>query len=191
MPRANDAVEAMLIEYADLLSILFEDPYKPRAYEKAARAVGGYPVDLEGKDLPEILKVPSVGRSIGEKIQEFLTTGMLAELEELREQIPPGVRGLMSIPGLGPKKAMVLHQELGVGIRGRARGRDRAGPRRRAASVRGEDAGEHRPRDPADAGRRRAGQDRCRARGRGDVPRAPRRPCPRRDAPPTPARSGG
>ncbi|MET1010979.1 MAG: helix-hairpin-helix domain-containing protein, partial [Actinomycetota bacterium] len=43
MPRANDAIEAMLIEYADLLSILFEDPYKPRAYEKAARAVGGYP----------------------------------------------------------------------------------------------------------------------------------------------------
>ena len=96
MPRANDAVEAMLIEYADLLSILFDDPYKPRAYEKAARAVGGYPVDLAGKDMPEILKIPSVGRSIGEKI-------------------PAGVRDMMSIPGLGPKKAMVLYRELGVG----------------------------------------------------------------------------
>jgi DNA polymerase (family X) len=115
MPRANDAVEAMLVEYADLLSILFDDPYKPRAYEKAARAVGGYPEDLEGKDLPEILKVPSVGRSIGEKIHEFLTTGSVGELETLREKIPPGVRDLMSIPGLGPKKAMVLYQELGVG----------------------------------------------------------------------------
>ena len=115
MPRANDAVEAMLIEYADLLSILFDDPYKPRAYEKAARAVGGYPVDLEGKDLPEILKIPSVGRSIGEKIEEFLTSGAMAELESLREKIPPGVRDMMSIPGLGPKKAMVLYQELGVG----------------------------------------------------------------------------
>jgi DNA polymerase (family X) len=115
MPRANDAVEAMLVEYADLLSILFEDPYKPRAYEKAARAVGGHPVDLAGMELPEILKVPSVGRSIGEKIYEFLTTGTLAELDGLREKIPPGVRDLMSIPGLGPKKAMVLYQELGVG----------------------------------------------------------------------------
>ena len=115
MPRANDAVEAMLIEYADLLSILFDDPYKPRAYEKAARAVGGYPVDLEGKDMPEILKVPSVGRSIGEKIEEFLTTGTMAELEALREKIPAGVRDMMSIPGLGPKKAMVLYRELGVG----------------------------------------------------------------------------
>jgi DNA polymerase (family X) len=115
MPRANDAVEAMLIEFADLLSILFEDPYKPRAYEKAARAVGGYPVDLEGKDLPEILKVPSVGRSIGEKVEEFLATGTMAELETLREKIPAGVRDMMSIPGLGPKKAMVIYRELGVG----------------------------------------------------------------------------
>jgi DNA polymerase (family X) len=115
MPRANDAVEAMLNEYADLQSILFDDPYKPRSYEKAARAVGGYPVDLEGKDLTEILKVPSVGKSIGLKIQEFLETGTLAELEALREKIPAGVRELTRIPGLGPKKAMVLYQELGVG----------------------------------------------------------------------------
>ena len=115
MPRANDAVEAMLVEYADLLSILYDDPYKPRAYEKAARAVGGYPVDLEGKDLTEIVKIPSVGKSIGEKIQEILSTGTLSELETLREQIPPGVRELTRIPGLGPKKAMVLYQELGVG----------------------------------------------------------------------------
>ena len=115
MPRANDAVEAMLVEYADLQSILFDDPYKPRAYEKAARAVGGYPVDLEGKDLSEIVKIPSVGKSIGVKIQEFLETGTLAELEALREKIPAGVRELTRIPGLGPKKAMVLYQELGVG----------------------------------------------------------------------------
>jgi DNA polymerase (family 10) len=115
MPRANDAVEAMLLEYADLLSILFDDPYKPRAYEKAARAVGGYPVDLEQKALPEILKIPSVGRSIGEKIEEFLTSGTMAELEALREKIPAGVRDMMSIPGLGPKKAMVIYRELGVG----------------------------------------------------------------------------
>jgi DNA polymerase (family X) len=114
MPRANDAVEAMLVEYADLLSVLSDDPYKPRAYEKAARAVGGHPVDLEGKDLPEILRVPSVGKSIGEKVHEFLTTGTVAHLEELRAKIPAGVREVMGIPGVGPKKAMVMYRELGV-----------------------------------------------------------------------------
>jgi DNA polymerase (family 10) len=114
MPRANDAVEAMLVEYADLLSVLSDDPYKPRAYEKAARAVGGHPVDLEGKDLSEILQVSSVGKSIGEKVHEFLTTGTVADLDALRAKIPAGLREVMGIPGVGPKKAMVLYRELGV-----------------------------------------------------------------------------
>ena len=55
-----------------------------------------------------------MGRSIGEKIHEYLTTGSITELEALRAQIPPGVRELMAVPGLGPKKAMVLYEELGV-----------------------------------------------------------------------------
>lgn len=114
MPRANDAVEAVLLEYADLLSILSEDPFKPRAYEKAARAVAGYPADIAGFDLKQILRIPSVGRSIGEKIHEFLQTGTIAALEELRAQIPAGVREMIRIPGLGPKRAMVLYRELGI-----------------------------------------------------------------------------
>ena len=114
MARTNDEVEQALMEYADLLSILTDDPYKPRAYEKAARAVGGYHADLRGMDLDEILAIPSVGTSIGEKIREYLTTGSIRELEELRSRIPPGVRELVSIPGLGPKKAMAVYQELGI-----------------------------------------------------------------------------
>jgi len=114
MPRANDAVEAVLLEYADLLSIVSEDPFKPRAYEKAARAVGGYPADLAGADLKEILKVPGVGKSIGEKVHEFLTSGRIATLDELRAQIPAGVRDMIAVPGLGPKRAMVLYRDLGI-----------------------------------------------------------------------------
>jgi len=112
--RLNDTVEAALIEYADLLSILSDDPYKPRSYEKAARAVGGYAGDLGTMDLREILKIPSVGKSIGEKIDEFVRTGSFEALEELRAQIPPGVREMIAIPGLGPKKAIVLYRELGI-----------------------------------------------------------------------------
>ncbi|MGE5460564.1 MAG: DNA polymerase/3'-5' exonuclease PolX [Solirubrobacterales bacterium] len=114
MPRTNDAVEAVLVEYADLLSILSEDPFKPRAYEKAARAVGGFPADVGTLDLKGILAIPSVGKSIGEKIHEFVQTGTIATLDELRAQIPEGVRGMMAVPGLGPKKAMALYRELGI-----------------------------------------------------------------------------
>lgn len=115
MARTNDAVEAVLLEYADLLSIVSEDRFKPRAYEKAARAVGGYHADLASMDLPEILKIPSVGKSIGEKIHEYLTSGTIATLDSLRAQIPPGVREMTAVPGLGPKKAMVLFRDLGIG----------------------------------------------------------------------------
>ena len=114
MPRANDAVEAALFEYSELLSIVTDDRFKPRAYEKAARAVGGYPADLDGMELAEILAIPGVGKSIGEKVEEFLRTGSMAGLEELRTKIPPGVREMTAIAGLGPKKAMVLYRELAI-----------------------------------------------------------------------------
>jgi DNA polymerase (family 10) len=114
MPRTNDTVEEALTEYADLLSILTEDPYKPRSYEKAARSVGGYPDDLAGMDRKQILKIPNVGSSIGEKIEEVVRTGTFEALEELRAQIPPGVRGMIAIPGLGPKKAIGLYRDLGI-----------------------------------------------------------------------------
>lgn len=114
MPRANDAVEAVLLEYADLLAILSEDRFKPRSYEKAARAVGGYHADIGTLELAEILKIPNVGKSIAEKIQEFLREGTFETLESLRAKIPPGVRDIIAVPGVGPKKAMILYQDLGI-----------------------------------------------------------------------------
>ena len=114
MARANDDVERLLLEFADLLSILTDDSYKPRSYEKAARSVGGYHADVSELDMKGILQIPNVGKSIGEKVVEIQRTGTFADLEALRAQIPPGVRELMSIPGLGPKKAMVLYRELNV-----------------------------------------------------------------------------
>ncbi|MGH2530210.1 MAG: DNA polymerase/3'-5' exonuclease PolX [Actinomycetota bacterium] len=114
MPRANEAVEAVLLEYADLISILSDDPFKPRAYEKAGRAVGGYPADVSGFDVKQLQGIPNVGKAIAEKVHEFLATGTMGALDELRAQIPAGVRQLMGIPGLGPKRAMTLYEELHV-----------------------------------------------------------------------------
>jgi DNA polymerase (family X) len=114
VPRANDAVEAVLLEYADLLAILSEDRFKPRSYEKAARAVGGYHADIGTLELAEILKIPNVGKSIAEKIQEFLREGTFETLENLRAKIPPGVREIIAVPGVGPKKALILYQDLSI-----------------------------------------------------------------------------
>jgi len=114
VPRSNDQVEQALQEYADLLSILGDDPFKSRAYEKAARAVGGYADDLTTLEPQGVLAIPGVGKSIAAKVNEFLRSGSFEELDALRAQVPDGVRAMTAIPGFGPKKAMAAHRELGI-----------------------------------------------------------------------------
>jgi DNA polymerase (family 10) len=114
MPRSNDDVARVLTEFADLLAIVADDPFKPRAYEKAARAIGGFPDELRDLDDAGIRAIPNVGKSIAEKVRSVLETGTFRELEELRAQVPSGVRSMTAIPGFGPKKAMVVYQELGI-----------------------------------------------------------------------------
>ena len=114
MARMNDEVEELLNEYADLISISGGDPFKTRAYEKAARSIGGFHGDIAGLDLKALHSIPNVGKAIAEKVLEYRETGAIQALEELRASIPDGVRSLMAVPSLGPKKAMKLHEELRV-----------------------------------------------------------------------------
>ena len=114
MARANDTVEALLQEYADLLSISGGDAFRVRTYEKAARSIGGYHTDVATLDLKGLQAIPNVGKSIAEKIKEYLDSGSIDRLEELRAKIPAGVRQMISISTLGPKKAMVLYQDLHI-----------------------------------------------------------------------------
>ncbi|NWF25817.1 DNA polymerase/3'-5' exonuclease PolX [Streptomyces sp. PKU-EA00015] len=114
MVRANEEVQALLQEYADLIAITGGDAFKARAYEKAARAVGGYHADVSQLDAGQLREIPNVGRSIADKIVEFLHSGHVSAIEERRETIPAGVRELITIPMLGPKKALVLYEELGI-----------------------------------------------------------------------------
>jgi DNA polymerase (family X) len=114
MARANELVEALLNEYADLLAITGGDAFRVRTYEKAARSVGGYHADVSTLDEKGLQAIPNVGTSTAHKILEFFETGTMHALEELRAQIPAGVRQLVSIPGLGPKTAMVLYREMHI-----------------------------------------------------------------------------
>ncbi|MCO5999342.1 DNA polymerase/3'-5' exonuclease PolX [Actinoallomurus rhizosphaericola] len=114
MGRPNDDVAALFAEFADLLSITGEAAFKVRAYEKAARAIAGHPDDVTALDLKGLRKIPNVGEAIAKKILDYQQTGTIRQLEALRERIPAGVRALTAIPTLGPKKAMVLYEELGI-----------------------------------------------------------------------------
>ncbi|OIK25323.1 DNA polymerase/3'-5' exonuclease PolX [Streptomyces malaysiense] len=114
MARVNDEVEAILREYADLIAITGGDAFKARAYEKAARAVGGYPADVSKLDERGLREIPNVGRSIADKVIEYLRTGRMAAVEERRARIPAGVRELITVPTLGPKKALRLYEDLHI-----------------------------------------------------------------------------
>ena len=114
MARPNEEVGGLLQEYADLIAITGGEQYKARVYEKAARAVAGYHEDVSTLDDAGLRQIPGVGQSIADKITEYLRTGHVQVVDELRAQIPAGVRELTEIPTLGPRKAMLLYQELGV-----------------------------------------------------------------------------
>ncbi|MFG2089962.1 DNA polymerase/3'-5' exonuclease PolX [Spirillospora sp. NPDC048824] len=114
MARANDEAAALIQELADLLSITGGDAFKIRAYEKAARAIAGHPDDISGLDLAGLRKIQAVGEAIAKKVLDYNTTGTIRQVEELRTQIPAGVRALTAIPTLGPKKALAVYEELGI-----------------------------------------------------------------------------
>ena len=114
MARVNDEVAALLAEYADLTAITGGDAFRVRTYEKAARSVAGYPQDIGPLDAKGLRQIPNVGASIAAKIEEYLHTGAIHQLEALRAKVPAGVRRLTEIPTLGPKRAMLLYTELGI-----------------------------------------------------------------------------
>lgn len=92
--------------------------FKPRAYEKASEAISSLaePVLTIYKKggLKEVEKIPGVGRSIGEKIEEFILRGKIKEYEELRKKIPVDLAELSSIEGLGPKSIKKLYEKLKI-----------------------------------------------------------------------------
>jgi histidinol phosphatase-like PHP family hydrolase len=114
MASTNEAVAALLREYAELLVMTGGDQFRARNYEKAAKAVAGYPDDIG--ELPDaaLTKISGVGSSIAGKIAEYRRTGTFAALDELRAKLPPGVQEIAKVPGLGPKKAVQLSRDLGI-----------------------------------------------------------------------------
>jgi DNA polymerase (family X) len=114
MPTANDNAAALLDEYAELTLMTGGDPFRARVYGKAARAIAAHSQDISELPAAALLQIPGVGKSIAAKLAEISTTGSFAELEELRTDIPDGVRRLTQIPALGPRRALQLYRELHI-----------------------------------------------------------------------------
>jgi len=111
----NKQIAKVFEDIADLLELKGENPFKIRAYQRVVRSIEHLPVELEQLVREDRLKeVPGVGEAISEKITELVTTGKLDYYEKLKAEFPEGISTLLSVPGVGPRTAMLLSTELDI-----------------------------------------------------------------------------
>ncbi|HHW12493.1 MAG TPA: DNA polymerase/3'-5' exonuclease PolX [Firmicutes bacterium] len=106
---------ALFNQIGTLLEVRGENPFKARAYYKAAQTIESLETDLDELIRNGQLKeVPGFGPAITQKILEWKETGTIGYYEELKKTTPLGLLDLLRVPGLGPKKIAVLASTLQI-----------------------------------------------------------------------------
>lgn len=156
----NKDAAAILLKVAAILQDAGDNPYRVLAYRRAARLLLTSNEDVRRHLMPgPELDLPGLGRNLRRKLGRLLATGRMTFGIEMATALPPEVTQLMEIPGVGPKTAMRLFEELDVRSAGDVyaaaqQGRIRAlygfGPKREAQLLQGaEEALAGRPKQPA------------------------------------------
>jgi DNA polymerase (family X) len=111
----KDDVAAALDEIGTLLALQGENDFRTKAYHNAARTVSQLQGDIKTLiDDGTLKKTRGIGEALLEKITTLVETGELPYLTNLRSQVPQGLRDMLRIPSLGPKKVMALNNDLGI-----------------------------------------------------------------------------
>ena len=111
----NKEVADIFNKVAALLEIKGDNPYRIRAYQKAAQTIEALTADVEElAKQGKLEKLPGIGPDLASKIKEILKTGTLSLYEELKKDVPLILLNFLEIPGLGPKKVKVLYEKLGI-----------------------------------------------------------------------------
>jgi len=111
----NAELAKVFQDIADLLELKGENPFKIRAYQRAAFSLEHLPEEVEELVREDRLKeIPGVGEAIAKKITELVSTGHLKYYEELKSEFPAGISALLDVPGIGPRTAMLLSRELDI-----------------------------------------------------------------------------
>jgi DNA polymerase (family 10) len=113
----NQELAKIFFAIADLLEAA-DVAFKPFAYRRAALTLQDFEVDAaeiykEG-GLKTLQDIPGVGVSIAEKIEEYLKTGRIAYYDRLKKKLPVDLEELITVEGLGPKRAKILYKKLGI-----------------------------------------------------------------------------
>ncbi len=114
-PIDKHEVAALLDQMGQLLELDGANPFEVRAYQNASRAIAGLEGDIaEMVARGELNGVPGLGKTLVGRITELVTTGHLRQYDDLLARIPPGLRQMLRIPGLGPKRIRQINQALQV-----------------------------------------------------------------------------
>jgi DNA polymerase (family X) len=110
----NQEIAKIFNDVADVLEIKGENPFRIRAYRRAALNIEGLTRDVSEIPKEELLKIPGIGQDLAGKIEEYVNTGKLQSYEDLKKEVPEGLSTLLSVPSLGPKTAKLLYEKLKV-----------------------------------------------------------------------------
>lgn len=111
----NHLIADIFKEIAEILEIKGENVFRIQAYERASRNIKSLPEDIELLIKEGRIKdIPGIGKDLEAKIKEIVDTGRLKYLDELKKDVPQGIIDMLTIPGVGPKTAKILHEELGI-----------------------------------------------------------------------------
>jgi len=108
-------VANLLREYAQRTALRGGNPYRAKAYSRAADSLAALavPLDLLIAEV-RLTEIPGVGDAIADIITKLHKTGTHPSLEKLRTEIPAGVLELLYVPGLRPEKVLRLYRDLGI-----------------------------------------------------------------------------
>jgi DNA polymerase (family 10) len=110
----NQEIARIFSEMADILEIREDNPFKIRAYRRAALNVEGLARSIEELSREELLAIPGIGEELAAKIEEYVRTGSMHAHDKLKGEIPPGLLELLAVPGLGHRTAKLLNDKAGI-----------------------------------------------------------------------------
>lgn len=111
----KQAARQTLEQIAAFLELKGETRFRIQAYQNAARALAGFTGDIAGGvQSGALASIKGVGPATLEVVRDLIATGRSSVLDELREQIPPGLVEMLRIPGLGVAKVRQIHHALGI-----------------------------------------------------------------------------
>lgn len=115
MSLTNHEIAEIFANIADILEIQGESKFKFLSYRRASEILAELPRDLQAiADEGGLQDIPGVGKAISEKITELLEIGQLEYYEKRKAEVPLSVVEIKRINGVGPKKAKLFWDELGI-----------------------------------------------------------------------------